>query len=67
MTPKEHAFRICLLFRSELEYLDGTNAHKDMRAKRLAIIHLAEMSNLIEMDSKLINDIKTEIDNLKFK
>jgi hypothetical protein len=68
MTAKEHAYRVCLLFRCELEYLDGTEAHKDMRAKELAFIHVQEMNNLIQtIDGNLILDIFKEIEELQFK
>ena len=68
MTAKEHAYRVCLLFRCELEYLDGTEAHKDMRAKELALIHVQEMNNLFEtIDVNLILDIFKEIKELQFK
>jgi hypothetical protein len=68
MTAKEHAYRVCLLFRCELEYLDGTEAHKDMRAKELAFIHVQEMNNLFQtIDGNLILDILKEIKELQFK
>jgi hypothetical protein len=72
MTAKEHAYRVCLLFRCELEYLDGTEAHKDMRAKQCALIAVDEMINWKEtlfvtegsMAYQYLLKVKQEIQNL---
>lgn len=42
MNPEEKARYLYLMMRSEIEYLDGTEAHKDMRAKVCAKIALHE-------------------------
>ena len=58
MTGFEEAERIINLMRSEIEYLDGTEAHKDMRAKECALICIDTI--LTHRDTLYYNDNSLE-------
>jgi len=46
MTANQRARHLYLLIRNEIEYLEGTEAHKDMRAKECTLIALENCESL---------------------